>query len=108
MRTIKFRAWDADIKKILPPVDLSQSNKYWKWLGVKDLEIMQYTGIKDKNGLTEVYEGDIIDIDGNIIGNLYQNNELLETTTNICIQDFGGKTWCATYQKALERGLKNS
>lgn len=31
MRILKFRAWDADIKQMLPPVDLSKSRKYWKW-----------------------------------------------------------------------------
>ena len=30
------------------------------------------TGLKDKNGLTEIYEGDIIDIKGNMKGNIYE------------------------------------
>mgnify|MGYP003132010777 CR=1 FL=1 len=57
MREIKFRAWDGN--KMLPSQDLSQSDIYWAWLGKEDVELMQYTGLKDKNG-KEIYEGDIV------------------------------------------------
>ena len=57
MREIKFRAWDG--QKILPPVDLTQPLKYYKWLGKNDLPLMQFTGLLDKNG-KEIYEGDIL------------------------------------------------
>lgn len=56
-REIKFRAWNG--KKMLEPQDISQSGKYWSWLGKEDVQLMQYTGLKDKNG-KEIYEGDIL------------------------------------------------
>lgn len=100
-REIKFRAWDG--KKMihgyfnLPPQD--EITKEW--------EYMQFTGLTDKNG-KEVYEGDILKLhdhidyfgtvewnvkdvcfqtnnftatewsDAEIIGNIYENGELLK------------------------------
>ena len=79
MREIKFRVWDNDekiIKKVESinfPLGGESSSKTvcvyneeeycYEW--VYDYELMQYTGIKDKNN-KEIYEGDIVEFYSNV------------------------------------------
>ena len=64
----------------------------------------QFTGLKDKNGngVIQVYEHDIITIEGKIRGNIYENEP---RKTDIVIPPIGTSSWETTYKKAVERGF---
>jgi len=115
MKELKFRAWDKELNFMIDPFKyfIRLDGSIWFNLGDSEdnlieqtfkLGLMQYTGMKDKNG-KEIYEGDIVlgndsprsheivfhhgsfkennsnllfSTSWEIIGNIYQHSELLE------------------------------
>ena len=76
MREIKFRAWDTKNNVMYDEAYLSNRDTATCYLNIGDsrasyfdggrAELMQYTGLKDKNG-KEIYEGDIVALDNDPI-----------------------------------------
>lgn len=117
MRDIRFRAWNADLKEMyyhqhdrkavgsMDGASFSPNVFDMRPFIPEKLELMQYTGLKDKNG-KEIYEGDVCrfknpyvnivsevkwypktarwsiddrDLDDTVvIGNIYENPDLLK------------------------------
>lgn len=111
MREIKFRAWDNEDKKMYKVVRIAKSiygycecdnllvcnleaDEHLKETDIRysyDYELMQYVGIKDKEG-KEIYEGDI-DQYGNVVTYVADVNESLGMNCGWYLQRDNFESW---------------
>lgn len=104
MREIKFRAWDK-IHKYMEFFELG--HLYWRGEDTGDYGfpdetdvVMQYTGLKDKNG-KEIYEGDVVKYEkesmiDDKITECFGVVEMLEYPDGEAFYDQKHLGWCAT------------
>ena len=100
MREIKFRVWDKEKKRMLQGLSnlviMLDGHLNWDFGGelkwISDLEncyeLMQFTGLKDKNG-KEIYEGDIVKY--NVWTNSHKNKEEKVIIVDYCLRHAGWK-----------------
>lgn len=117
-RVLKFRAWNKDWKMMAQPENILSIHfdgvtncavdvDFWiettdgqrhknTWEDSEDIILMQYTGLKDKNG-KEIYEGDVVK----------------REEENPCLVEIGdgmitaGGVWLNEFRASLEEAIGN-
>jgi hypothetical protein len=112
-REIKFRAWLNGRKMLVTNYDfvngfatgigwdVQEGEDEISWL-TRDIE--QFTGLRDKNGLTEIYEGDILSPEGEKVANIHEKKD--RQGIDLVITGMGTRTWRDTEQEAIKRGCR--
>lgn len=90
----KFRAWDKELQTMLdvPLIDFKKRvlvGEHWKFdetnfMSFDDIELMQSTGLKDKDG-KEIFEGDILGTKDGLLNGVVEYRSNLGMWTNSLI-----------------------
>ena len=82
MREIKFRAWNKEKKEMRKDVDTvgrfytTFDRSDGRFRTNEEVEIMQFTGLQDENGV-DIYEGDIINLSYEYFDGHFRDNEIV-------------------------------
>lgn len=107
MRTIKFRIpMFTDKGRFTEFQYLKLGDDIEGTLAGHNGEPQQFTGLLDKNGVAEVYEGDIINPLGIIKGNIYESPQVYERGIDCLIEGMGTNAWRDTESRAMGFGCK--
>lgn len=103
MREIKFRVWDGKEMREPPPINEWDMEDGEFWVSYCDNPIMQFTGLKDRNG-KDIYEGDIVKTSG------YQNPISGEIESDLCVVEYHGPhlCYCEHFANEGESGTKRT
>lgn len=77
----KFRAWDKGLESMIPveriDFEYRMINVNAAWRTFEEIELMQSTGLRDKNGV-EIFDGDIVVIEYSRVGYRYYEKIIYE------------------------------
>lgn len=111
-----FKAWDNKNKRWIKDFAIKPNGDLFRIIysdltgnvltvDIKDATLCRSTGLKDKNNIDFIFEGDIISCEGIIKGNIYEQKT---KKNDFVIPRITSKDWLSAYQKALELGCINT
>lgn len=90
-REIKFRVWCSKRRMMYQYAEVGINGlKFWELIDISQYTVMQFTGLKDENGV-EIYEGDIIEYE------TCSDSDCETETSIVKFEDGGFSPMCEEY-----------